>query len=86
MEKDKIRKVCITYKMIRGLVDDEAVAETCVDLPISAERYNKLAKGMTPDNKVWLEVRNALENLTFLQGYDRLGAWSIELQITMEDL
>jgi hypothetical protein len=34
-----------------------------------------------PDREAWETVRDALSNLTFLQGYDTLGAWSIELEI-----
>ena len=43
MEKNTIRKVHITYKMVRGANDNE-VAETCIDLPISQERYDELAE------------------------------------------
>jgi hypothetical protein len=76
--KDEIRKVHITYKMLRG---EHEVAETCIDLPISAARYAELAKGISPENKAWNEIRDALEKLTWLQSYDSLGAWSIELEI-----
>ena len=72
-----VRKAGITYRMIRG----HETAETFIDLPISQARYEQLAKGLTPDKKVWKEVRDALEQLTFLQGYDELGGWSIELTI-----
>jgi len=72
-----VRKAGITYKMIRG----RETAETYIDLPISQQRYEELAKGLQPDNAVWNEVRDALESLTFLQGYDELGAWSVELKL-----
>lgn len=80
MEKNIVRKVHITYKMIRGANDNE-VAETCVDLPISQKRYDELAEGLNGDSEVWRSVRDALLNLTYLQGYNKLGAWSIELEI-----
>ena len=73
----EIRKAGITYKMIRG----DEVAESYIDLPISTERYEKLAKDITSESKVWNEVRDTLERLTILQGYRKLGAWSIELKI-----
>ena len=79
-EKNTIRKVHITYKMIRRKNDNE-VAETCVDLPISQKRYEELAQGLCGDSEVWRNVRDALLNLTYLQGYKKLGAWSIELEI-----
>jgi hypothetical protein len=75
-----MKKVHITYKMLRGENDNE-VAETCIDLPISAERYAELAKGVSPANKAWNEIRDALTKLTWLQGYDTLGAWSVEIKI-----
>jgi len=74
---DTVRKAGITYHMIRG----RETAETYIDLPISQKRYEQLAKGLQPNNKVWREVRDALEQLTFLQGYDELGAWNIELTV-----
>jgi hypothetical protein len=73
-----MRKLHITYKMLKG---KHEVAESCVDLPISQTRYDELAQGVTPDSKAWKTVRDALVNLTCLQGYDKLGAWSIELEI-----
>ena len=78
MKKNIIRKVHITYKMIRGANE---VAETCVDLPISQERYDELAEGLNGGREVWRTVREALLSLTYLQGYNKLGAWSIELEI-----
>ena len=72
-----VRKVFITYRMIRG----NETAETCIDMPISVERYNELAAGCTPENKAWHEIREALVTLTRLQGYDELGTWNIELTI-----
>jgi hypothetical protein len=66
--------------MIRGANDNE-VTETCVDLPISQARYDELATGLNGDSEVWRSVRDALLNLTYLQGYNKLGAWSIELEI-----
>ena len=80
MKKNIVRKVHITYKMIRGANDNE-VAETCVDLPISQERYDELAEGINGESEVWNSVRDALLTLTYLQGYKKLGAWSIELEI-----
>ena len=77
---DAVRKVGITYKMIRGANDNE-VAETFIELPISQKRYEELAQGLQPDNKVWFEVRDSLERLTFLQGYTKLGYWNAELKI-----
>lgn len=78
----EIYKVLITYKMIRGANDNE-VAETCVELPISAKRYNELTNGLSEQSKAWREIQGALESLTFLQGYNKLGAWSVEM--TVED-
>ena len=75
--ENEVRKAGITYHMIRG----RETAETYIDLPISQVRYERLTKGLQPDNTVWKEVRDALEQLTFLQGYDELGAWSIELKV-----
>jgi len=72
-----VRKVLITYRMMRG----NETAETCIDMPISVERYNELAAGCTPENKAWYEIREALVALTRLQGYEELGSWSIELEI-----
>lgn len=80
MSAKEIRKVNITYKMIRGKNDNE-VAETCVELPISKERYDQLLLGVAESNSAWREVREALIALTQLQGYKKLGAWSIELEI-----
>ena len=84
MEKNIVRKVHITYKMIRGANDNE-VAETCVDLPISQERYDELADWVSVfcngESEAWRTVREALLSLTYLQGYNKLGAWSIELEI-----
>ncbi len=80
MDKNTVRKVHITYKMIRGANDNE-LAETCVDLPISQKRYDELAEGLSSDSEVWRTVREALLSLTYLQGYNKLGAWSIELEI-----
>ena len=76
-DESMVRKVLITYHMIRG----SETAETCINMPISAERYNKLASGCTPENEAWHEIREALLMLTKLQGYDELGSWSIELTI-----
>jgi hypothetical protein len=74
-DKDAIRKVNITYKMLRG----KEVAETVVSLPVSESRYAELLAGVKPESKTWNEIRGALERLTYLQGYTSLGAWSIEL-------
>lgn len=80
MKKNIIRKVHITYKMIRGANDNE-VAETCVDLPISQERCDELVEGINGESEVWRTMREALQSLTYLQGYNKLGAWSIEIEI-----
>ncbi|MDR2046727.1 MAG: hypothetical protein LBP79_02310 [Clostridiales bacterium] len=63
--------------MLRG---EHEVAETRVELPISQKWYEELAKGFRPDSKVWKRIQNTLEKLTYLQNYDALGAWSIELE------
>ena len=78
---DVIRRLGITYHMIRG----KETAETYIELPISQKRYDELKQGLQPDNKVWHEVRDALANLTFLQGYDELGEWSLELELSDYD-
>jgi len=80
MEKNIVRKVKITYKMIRGKNDNE-IAEAYIELPISQRRYDQLLEGLSETNKAWTEVREALVTLTRLQGYEKLGAWSIELEI-----
>ena len=76
-----VRKVGITYRMIRGT----EVAETFMNVPISKQRYKELAAGCTPENKAWHEIREALVALTKLQGYNELGSWSIKLKIQTED-
>lgn len=83
--QNEIKKVLINYKMLRGDGDRE-VAETCIDLPISSMRYNELAADFNENCKAWHEIRGALEQLTLLQNYDKLGAWSIELKIETEDI
>jgi hypothetical protein len=80
--ENEIRKVHITYKMLRG---EHEVAETCIDVPISAVRYAELVQGVSPKNKAWGEIRDALVTLTHLQSYDTLGAWSIELEIKIKE-
>lgn len=80
IDRHAIHKVCITYHMIRG----RETAETCIDLPISAERYEELAKGLTEQGKVWRSIQESLKQLTFLQGYNELGSWSAELTIITE--
>lgn len=77
VDMDASCKVHITYKMLRK----NEVAETCIDLPISQARYRQLKEGVSTQNKVWKEVREALVQLTILQGYDELGEWGIELEI-----
>ena len=77
MEKNTVTKVLITYHMIRG----NESAETCIDMPISVERYHELAQGCTAESKAWHEIRDALLILTKLQGYDELGSWRIEFTI-----
>ncbi len=76
-ERRTVTKVLITYHMIRK----NETAETCIDMPISVDRYKELAAGCTSDNKCWHEIRGALMSLTRLQGYDELGSWSLELAI-----
>lgn len=71
----------ITYTMLCG---DEA-KESHINMPIPEKRYKELLEGLTPDSKAWNEVRDELLNLTRLQGYDGLGAWSIVLNIETED-
>jgi hypothetical protein len=80
--QDEIRKLNITYKMIKG----KTTAETFVSLPISQTRYEELAKGITPTNKAWADVAQALKQLTRLQGYSRLGAWSIDLELEAKQM
>jgi hypothetical protein len=55
------------------MLKDGDEAERQFALPISAERYAELASGLMPTNKAWLEIQGALETLTHLQGYDKLG-------------
>jgi hypothetical protein len=74
-----MKKLHIDYKMLRGENDNE-VAETCIDLPISDERYAEL-KVCMHNNPAWRQVQTALETLTRLQNYERLGTWSVELEI-----
>lgn len=71
----------ITYAMLR---EDEA-KEAHINMPIPEKRYRELLEGLVPDSKAWNEVRDALLNFARLQGYDGLGAWSIELTIGTED-
>lgn len=77
MKKKTVKKIAITYHMIRG----KETAETCVDMPISVERYNELARGCTSENKAWHEIWDALLLLLRLQGYDEFGSGSIEFAI-----
>jgi hypothetical protein len=76
-----MRKLTVIYRMEKP----NETAESCVTLPISEARYAELAKGLTPNNKAWNEIQHALESLTCLQGYDKLGSWSLELEIKTED-
>jgi hypothetical protein len=73
----EMRKLHITYKMIKG----KTVAETYIAVPISQARYEELAKGVTTGNKAWEEITQVLKRLTRLQGYSRLGAWSADLEV-----
>ena len=75
--KNRLKKLNIIYKMKRN----DQVTETCIELPISQKRYEELAKGIDGNNKVWLSIQQALLQLTYLQGYDELGAWRVELEI-----
>ncbi|MDR3216820.1 MAG: hypothetical protein LBT55_05330 [Clostridiaceae bacterium] len=72
-----MKKLHITYKILRG---GKVAEDATMDLPISETRYAELAKGLTPNNKAWQEVRTAIEDLAVLQG-GNLGAGSIELEI-----
>ena len=78
--KNQLRKLKINYKMKR----ENAVSEASIELPVSQERYEELAKGIDTNNKVWLSIQQALLQLIYLQGYDELGAWSTELKIYTE--
>jgi hypothetical protein len=78
--ENTMREICklhITYKMIKG----KTVAETAIDLPISRKRYDELSLGLQPDSAAWKTVRDVLASLTFLQNYDELGAWSVDLEV-----
>jgi hypothetical protein len=81
MENNKIRKVHIQYKILRG---GKGAEDATVDLPISETRYAELAKGLKPESKAWKEVQTAIEDLAIFQG-GALGAWSVELQIQTEE-
>ena len=70
-------KVGITYHMHRK----RETAESYIDLPISQARYMELLEGLTPNSTVWNSVNDALKQLTYLQGYEQLGSWSIELKV-----
>jgi hypothetical protein len=72
-----MRKIEITYKMNKGKHER---AESFIELPVSEERYEELAKGLTDGSKAWNEVRAALKTIARLQGYT-LGAWSVNLEI-----
>lgn len=79
--KNQLRKLSITYKMKR----ENDVSEASVELPVSQNRYEELAKGIDSNNMVWQSIQQALLQLTYLQGYDELGAWSVELKIYTEE-
>jgi hypothetical protein len=79
-QSDDITKIGITYHMVRG----RETAETYIELPISQKRYKELAQGLQPNSKAWQSIADALKELTFLQGYDELGSWSVELTIKAE--
>ena len=70
-------KLGITYHMHRK----KETAESFINLPISVERYKELLQGLTPNSEVWNSVNDALKQLTYLQGYDELGSWSVELKV-----
>ena len=74
--KNRLRRLKVIYKMKKK----DVMAEAFIDLPISQNRYEELAKGID-GNKAWLSVQQALLQLTYLQGYDELGAWKVELKI-----
>ena len=74
--KYRLRKLKVIYKMKKK----DVMAEAFIDLPISQNRYEELAKGID-GNKAWISVQQTLLQLTYLQDYDELGAWSIEMKI-----
>jgi hypothetical protein len=75
--ENELRKLNIIYKMKR----EKEVSETSVELPISQKRYEELAKCIDNNNKAWQSIYQTLLQLTYLQGYNELGAWSVELEI-----
>lgn len=79
--KDFTKIASITYTMMRG----SETVESIIDMLISTKRYKELQAGCQPNNAVWHEIRDALVNLTRLQGYDELGEWNIELKIETEE-
>jgi hypothetical protein len=58
----------------------DVAAESAITLPISEERYEELKAGITPNNRAWNDIADALKTIASLQGY-RLGSWSIEIKI-----
>lgn len=78
--KNQLTKLNIIYIMKRK----NEVSEASIELPVSHNRYEELAKGIDSSNKVWQSVQQALLQLTYLQGYDVLGEWSVELKIYSE--
>ena len=75
---DVIRRIGITYHMTRA----RELAETYVELPISQAQFERVEKWMQHENESDLTitpVKEILERLTKLQGYDKLGSYSIEL-------
>jgi hypothetical protein len=74
---DALRILHITYRMHRAGEEEG----TNVDLPISAKRYAELAHGGHSSKRTWQDITDTLKRLTRLQGFDRLGAWDIDLEI-----
>ena len=78
--ENQLTKLNIIYKMKR----ENEISEASIELPVSQKRYEELAKGIDGNNKVWKSLQQALLQLTYLQGYDKLGAWNVELKIYSE--
>ena len=74
-------KVGVCYHMQKG----GTVAESYIEIPVSAKRYEEITQGLQPKSKVWQSIVSTLKQLTYLQGYDRLGSWSVELTVMPEE-
>ena len=69
-----------TIKVSYEIKKDDKTEMHYFRLPISKERYAELAAGLSPENKAWNEVKDALDSLTRLQNGE-LGGWGLELLI-----